>query len=67
MFDSEVWSMRNCGKISKYFGSLQKLLRVKQSTDTSLIYAETGRFALSVSVKLSIVKYWFKVIHSGDD
>ena len=31
-----------------------------------MIYAETGRFALSVSVKLSIVKYWLKVINSGD-
>ena len=32
-----------------------------------MIYAETGSFALSVSVKLSIVKYWLKVINSGDN
>ena len=47
MFDSEVWGVGNCGKIDKYFdGFLKKLLRVKQSTNTSMIYAETGRFAL---------------------
>ena len=32
-----------------------------------MIYAETGSFALSVSVKLSIVKYWLKVRNSGDN
>ena len=64
MFDSEVRGVRNCGEIDKYFGGfLKKLLRVKQSTNTSMIYAETGSFALSVSVKLSIVKYWLKVIN----
>ena len=55
MFDSEVWGVGNCGKIDKYFGGfLKKLLRVKQSTNTGMIiiYAETGSFALSVSVKL---------------
>ena len=68
MFDSEVWGVENCGEIDKYFGGfLKKLLRVKQSTNTSMIYAETGSFALSVSVKLSIVKYWLKVINSGDN
>ena len=68
MFDSEVWGVGNCGEIDKYFGGfLKKLLRVKQSTNTSMIYAEAGSFALSVSVKLSIVKYWLKVINSGDN
>ena len=38
LFDSKVWGVRNCGKIGKYFGDfLKKLLRVKQSTNTSMI------------------------------
>ena len=42
MFDSEVWGVGNCGGIDKYFGGfLKKLLRVKQGTITSMIYAET--------------------------
>ena len=32
-----------------------------------MIYAKTGSFVLSVSVKLSIVEYWLKVINSGDN
>ena len=63
-----MWDVGNCGETGKYFGAfLKKLLRVKQSTNTSMIYAETGRFALSVSVKLSIVRYWLKVINSGNN
>ena len=39
MFDSEVWGVGNC---DKYVGGfLKKLLRVKQSTTTGMIYAET--------------------------
>ena len=68
MLDSEVWGVGDCGELDKYFGGfLKKLLRVMQSTNTNMIYAETGRFALSVSVKLSIVNYWLKVINSGDN
>ena len=56
MFDSDVWGVGNCGEIDINFaGFLKKLLRVKQSTNTSMIYAETGRFALSVSVNLNLV------------
>ena len=32
-----------------------------------MFYAENGRFALSVSVKLSMVKYSLKVINSGNN
>ena len=40
MFDSEVWGVGYCGEIDKYFGGfLKKLLRVKQSTNTSMSYA----------------------------
>ena len=68
MFDSEVWGVGNCCEIDKYFGGfLKKLLPVQQRTNKSMFYAETGRFALSVSVKLSIVKYWLKDINSGDN
>ena len=63
-----MWGVENFGEIDKYYGCfLKKLLRVKQSTNTSIIYAETGRFALSVSVKLGIVKYSLKLINSGDN
>ena len=62
MFDSEVLGVEYCGEIDKYFrGFLKKLLRVKQRTNTSMFYAETRRFVLTVSVKLSIVKYWLKL------
>ena len=31
-----------------------------------MIFAETGRYPLSVAIKKSIIKYWLKVIQSQD-
>ena len=63
-----MWGVGICSEIDKYFGHfLKKLLRVKQGTNTSMIFEGTGRFALSVFVKLGIVKYLLKVINSGDN
>ena len=31
-----------------------------------MIFAETGRYPLSVAIKKSIIKYWLKVIQSED-
>ena len=60
MFDSEVWSVGNCGEIDKCFGGfLKKFLRVKQSTNTSMIYAETGRFAYYNEVRRKYIKLYY--------
>ena len=39
---------------------------VKSSTNTCMIFAESGRYPLSVAIKSSIFKYWLKVIQSED-
>ena len=68
MFDSEMWGVGNCCEIHKYFGNfLKKMLRVRKTTITNMIYAETGSLILSVSANLNIVKCWLKVINSGDN
>ena len=68
MFDSEMWGAGICCEIDKYFGSfLKKMVSVRKTTITSMIYAETGSLILTVSANLNIVKYWLKVINSGDN
>ena len=37
------------------------------STNTSMIYAETGRYPLTIDIKVSMVKQWIKIIHSSED
>ena len=37
------------------------------STNTSMIYAETGRYPLTIDIKVSMIKQWIKIIHSSED
>ena len=40
--------------------------RVKPSTNTCLLYAETGRFLLYVAIYRQIIKYWLKLTCTSD-
>ena len=40
---------------------MKTVLGVKPSTNTCLIYTETGRFPLYVSIYKQIIKYWLKL------
>ena len=37
------------------------------STNSIMIYAETGRYLLAIYIKVSMIKQWIKIIHSSDD
>ena len=41
---------------------IKKTLDVKSTTNTSMIYAETGRFLLASDINLQIIKYWLKIL-----
>ncbi len=43
---------------------LKSSLNVKQSTNSCMVYAETGRFPLSIDVNVNMVKFWLKIISS---
>ena len=42
--------------------TLKRTLRVKSSTNTCLLYMETGRFPPSVFINMCIVKFWLKIL-----
>ena len=45
---------------------MKRTLRVKGSTNTCLLYMETGRFPLSIFVNMCNVKFWLKILKSCD-
>ena len=45
---------------------MKTVLGVKQSTNTCLIYTETGRFLLYVSIYKQIIKYWLKLTRTSE-
>ena len=66
-YSSEVWGTANYDVIEKcYLTFIKQSLGVKSSTNTCMIFAETGHYRLSIAIKKSINKYWLKVIQSED-
>ena len=62
-----VWGTGNNTDIETYHNKFWKrTLRVKSSTNTYLLYMETGRFPLSVFINMCIVKFWLKILMSCD-
>ena len=66
-YAGEVWGFHGAPDIER----LQKqfcrsILGVKKSTNLAALYSELGRKPLIVLRKLRILKYWRKVIESGD-
>ena len=41
---------------------IKKTLDVKSTTNTSMIYAETGRFPLASDINLQIIKFLLKIL-----
>ena len=46
---------------------IRTVLSVKPSTNTFLLYAETGRFPRCVAVYKQIIKYWLKLTCTSDN
>ena len=62
MFNSEIWGINISKDLEQFHLSFMKrTLGVKQSTNNCLIYAETGRYPLYVSIYKQIIKYWLKL------
>ena len=44
------------------FVKKKKLLGVKRVTQNDFVYGELGRVSLQVTIHLSIIKYWLKIL-----
>ena len=77
LFDSLVGSVLNYGgEIWGYFPSknvelihtkfLRKILNVKKCTNLDALYGELGRYPMHIKRKISIMKYWIKILNQPD-
>ena len=63
-----MYGIQNCVVVETfYLKFLKNILKVKISTNTCMIYAETGRYLLSIDIKLNMIKQWQKIIRSDDN
>ena len=42
---------------------MKQPLKVKMTTSSCLVYAETGRFPLCVFINMYMIKHWFKILN----
>ena len=62
---SEVYGLYNRTAVETFhFKFMKRELNVKQSTNTCMVYAETGRYPLSIAIKVNMVKQWLKIVCS---
>ena len=63
LYGCEIWGYNMCKDVEQFHLSfLKRILGVKSSTNTCLIYVETGRYPLYVTVYKQIIKYWLRLL-----
>ena len=61
-----VWGCYSITEIEKYhLQFIKRTLVVKMTTNSSVVYAETGIFPLHIYINVCMIKYWFKILN-GD-
>ena len=67
LYCCEIWGTGNYEALEQYHTRfIKRTLGVKSSTNTSMIFAETGRFHLAIDVNIPIIKYCVKILRSGE-
>jgi hypothetical protein len=63
LYGSEIWGAGKYDCIEKiHLKFLKYVLKVKSSTPTNMIYGETGRFPLNITVECRMVNFWLKIL-----
>ena len=63
LYGCEIWGNGSCKSLELYHTRfIKRTIDVKSTTNTSMIYAETGRFPLAIDINVQIIKYWLKIL-----
>ena len=63
LYGCEIWGNGSYKSLELYHTRfIKKTLDIKSTTNTSMIYAETGRFPLASDINLEIIKYWLNIV-----
>ena len=66
-YSSPLWGFAKCKDIERvHLKFCKSILGVKQTTCTTTIYCELGRYPLYVQRYVQIIKYWLKIIRSSN-
>lgn len=62
LYNCELWGITIVKEIEQFhLAFMKRILGVKPSTNTCLVYAELGRYPLYVTIYKRLIKYWLKL------
>ena len=68
LYSSEIWGFENLDVLEKVHLRFCKLiLNLKQTTPNSIIYGELGRFPISLTVKMRMIKFWCRLVNGEEE
>ena len=63
-YGCELWGFENCEILQKLQLKYYKIiLKLRVSTPSLMVYGETGKYPLWVTVKTRVLTYWFKLMN----
>ena len=68
MYGSEVWGFHSADAVERvHLNFCKKVLKVKKTTTSNIVYGELGRFPLQLQRYFRIINYWLKIVcHKGN-
>lgn len=67
-YGSEIWGFHEGKDIENvHVKFCRYMLNVRKSTNISALYGELGRFPMYIMRKLNMIKYWIKLLNSGNN
>ena len=64
-YGCEIYGAENYAIIETFHLKFMKhILDVKSSTNSVMVYAETGRYPLAIYINMCMIKFWFKILNS---
>jgi hypothetical protein len=65
LYGSEVWGYENLKILEQiHLKFCKRILKVRNTTPSFIVYGELGRFPLEIRVKLRTISYWCKLVNN---
>ena len=67
LYSCEIWRFENLAILEKiHLQFLKKMLSVRSSTPSFMVYGEYGRYPLEIKIKLRVLHFWIKLLQYED-